>query len=134
MAKMVEYLVGATRVVERPWPTGVSDTETETREVPEGMIHAVDSETGQALCGYGEDLIVLDTSWEETWTLSHVGGPERCSRCLTRSMTEENRENVIRQIESYLAAPPRPLDDQQRLLFDQMLQLLREEPGGAGSP
>jgi hypothetical protein len=43
-------------------------------------------------------------------------------------MSEDTRENIIHQIENYLDDPARTLDERQRLLFGEMLQLLRDEP------
>jgi hypothetical protein len=129
MAFMTGYVVGATRVVERPWPSGATDTEVETRDVPEGMVHAVDPETGQAVCGSGERLIVLDTPWEETWRMTYVGGPERCGRCVVLSMGDETRQQVIGQVESYLAGPAAG-DERQSLFWNELLRHLRDPAGG----
>jgi hypothetical protein len=82
MVRMTDYWAGAVGVTERPWPRGVNDTEIETRLVPRGVVHALDPQSGMALCGSGEQLVSLDAAWEELWRLSWVGGPERCSRCL----------------------------------------------------
>ena len=129
MGLVNEYVVGATRVVERPWPSGPSDAEIETREVPEGLVHAVDPETGQALCGTHERLTRLNTPWQELWRLSYVDGPPRCGRCVRVSIPEDRRQQMIAQFERYLADAQSAGDQRVRKIGSDLLRDLREEPG-----
>jgi hypothetical protein len=129
MALMTAYVVGATRVVERPWPSGPNDAEVETREVPEGMIHAVDPETGEALCGSRERLIILNTPWHEAWRLSYVDGPNHCGPCLARvsrlgalGMDDDTRQQLIAQLERF----EREGDERRRAYASELLRRFRD--------
>ena len=128
MALVTEYVVGATEVVERPWPSGPSDAEIETRDVPQGVVHAVDPETGQALCGSHDRLTILKTPWKELWRLSYVDGPSRCGRCVRLSIPEDTRQQMTAQFERYLA-DAQNADDRGRQVVSDLLRHLREEPG-----
>jgi hypothetical protein len=87
--------VGAERIVDRPWPSGAGDTEPELRRVPEGTVHAVDSSTGRPVCDAAGPLLVLETSWEDKWTLSSVDGPFACAVCTFRLWAAEKPRDGI---------------------------------------
>lgn len=102
--RMSQYLVGADGTVERPSPLGPGNAAQEIRQVPEGLVHAVDPESRLPLCGAAPTTVVLETPWEDLWKLSWVGGPEKCAACVSVSTPDHVKRQLLDALEGFEAS------------------------------